>query len=74
MIHLNESELKFLILTIEQASLSLANKLHSAIKPVVNTVTATPEMQPSTIRLTKSGRPAKKPGRKPGKKYPRKTV
>lgn len=72
MIHLTESELKFLILTIEQASLSLANKLHAATRP--NTVTATPEMQPSTIRLTKDGRPAKKPGRKPGKKYPRKTA
>ena len=67
LINLNEAEVKFVLYSIREMAAKLEGKINSEAKlssivEVMKPVTA------CTIRLTKSGRPAKKPGRKPGKK------
>ena len=67
LINLNEIEVKFTLYAVREMAAKLEAKLTSeqklsSITEVMKPVTA------STVRLTKSGRPAKKPGRKPGKK------
>lgn len=59
LINLNEAEVKFVLYAINEIGLKLASKFAGQKPVAVN--------QPA-VRLTKSGRPAKKPGRKPGKK------
>ena len=71
LINLNEAEVKFALYAIREMAAKLEGKLTSeaktsAIIDLLKPVTAAPGQ--GTIRLTKSGRPAKKPGRKPGKK------
>jgi hypothetical protein len=68
LINLTDSEVKFVIYSIQESTSKLISKLEA--KPVTN-VTAAPS---TGIRLTKAGRPAKRPGRKPGKKPALKTV
>ncbi len=60
LINLNESEVKFVIHAVQEAFAKLVGKLEAKPAATVSTV--------NTVRLTKSGKPAKKPGRKPGKK------
>ena len=67
LINLNEIEVKFTLYAVREMAAKLEAKLTSEAKlssivEVMKPVTA------GTVRLTKSGRPAKKPGRKPGKK------
>lgn len=67
LINLNDAEVKFVLYSIREMAAKLEGKLSSEAKlssivEVMKPVTA------GTVRLTKSGRPAKKPGRKPGKK------
>ena len=69
LINLNDAEVKFALYAIQEMASKLAGKLTSeaktgAILDLLKPTTVTA----STVRLTKSGRPAKKPGRKPGKK------
>lgn len=75
LINLNEAEVKFVLYSIHEMASKLASKLTSEAKntalpsaslSLLNPVTVQPGQ--GTVRLTKSGRPAKKPGRKPGKK------
>lgn len=61
LINLNESEVKFALYAVREAAAKLEGKLLS-----VSAQKPTPDQ--SQVRLTKSGRPAKKPGRKPGRK------
>lgn len=63
LINLTEAEVKFVIHAVQETAAKILSKLEA--KPVT-TVTAIPAA--GTVRLTKSGVPAKKPGRKPGKK------
>lgn len=63
LINLNEAEVKFTLYAVREMAAKLEGKLTSEAKPVL---TVAPNQ--GTVRLTKSGRPAKKPGRKPGKK------
>lgn len=60
LINLNDVEVKFVLLAVQEAVQKLEAKLMEK-KPVV-------AVQTTTVRMTKAGRPAKKPGRKPGKK------
>lgn len=62
LINLTEAEVKFVIHAVQESAAKILSKLET--KPVT-TVTVPAA---GTVRLTKSGRPAKKPGRKPGKK------
>lgn len=69
LINLNETEVKFTLYAVREMAAKLEAKLTSeaktgAILDLLKPTTVTA----STVRLTKSGRPAKKPGRKPGKK------
>lgn len=67
LINLNEIEVKFTLYAIREMAAKLEAKFTSEQK--LSSITEL--MKPvtvSTVRLTKSGRPAKKPGRKPGKK------
>ena len=62
LINLNDAEVMFCQLAVQQLAKSLQAKLTHEAKS--NQII---EIKP-VVRLTKSGRPAKKPGRKPGKK------
>ena len=67
LINLNEAEVKFVLYSIREMAAKLEGKINSEAK--LSSITEL--MKPvtvSTVRLTKSGRPAKKPGRKPAKK------
>jgi len=69
LINLNDAGVKFALYAIREMAAKLEGKLTSEAKlssivEVMKPVTVTA----GTVRLTKSGRPAKKPGRKPGKK------
>ena len=61
LINLNEAEVKFVIHAVQETAAKILSKMEA--KPAVTAVPVS-----GTVRLTKSGRPAKKPGRKPGKK------
>lgn len=63
LINLTDAEVKFTLYAVREMAAKLEGKLTSEAKPVL---TVAPNQ--GTVRLTKSGRPAKKPGRKPGKK------
>lgn len=60
LINLNDVEVKFVLLAIQEAARKLEAKLMEK--------KAATEVQAPVVRLTKAGIPAKKPGRKPGKK------
>lgn len=77
LINLNDAEVKFALYAIREMAAKLEGKLTSeaktnAIIDLLKPVTAIPGQ--GTVRLTKSGRPAKKPGRKPKAKKPVVTV
>lgn len=60
LINLNDVEVKFVLLAIQETARKLEAKLMEK--------KAVTEVQAPVVRLTKAGIPAKKPGRKPGKK------
>jgi len=68
LINLNEAEVKFALYSIQEMAQKLQSKLSDNKSnfpiPGLDLLKSTTP----TVRLTKSGRPAKKPGRKPGKK------
>ncbi len=64
LINLNEIEVKFTLYAVREMAAKLEAKLTSEQK--LSSITEV--MKPTTVRLTKAGKPAKKPGRKPGKK------
>lgn len=75
LINLNDAEVKFVLYSIHEMASKLAGKLTNEAKNTAITSASLSLLSPvtvqpgqGTVRLTKSGRPAKKPGRKPGKK------